>query len=161
MQLIPLTGTITMVNEHKILSGASDAAHTPHGDDNAPRRIFSFQKFLMQLIPLTGTITLLLRPSSRRNKGMQLIPLTGTITISYDLEEIYRIRMQLIPLTGTITAPAPDRLLPSADAAHTPHGDEIKQGMESCCFPSLVLFARQNQSSSIWSGISSQTTTVS
>ena len=100
MQLIPLTGTITM----------------PFGMSPLDK--------MMQLIPLTGTITAE-KQADPEIPPMQLIPLTGTITFRRGSGgRAGRRVMQLIPLTGTITCLAQPKLNNHDDTTHTPHGDD-------------------------------------
>ena len=98
MQLIPLTGTITLSasyagsmsldaahtphgddNHLQLIVGdtENDAAHTPHGDDNTTFAAVGRKGMMMQLIPLTGTITLSIISLDIRNIGCSSYPSRG------------------------------------------------------------------------------------
>ena len=69
MQLLPLTGTVTLRYRPPDLKPPDDATLTPHGDGNAKKFPCRFTRIKrMQLLPLTGTVTDFLQfvPSKRQ-----------------------------------------------------------------------------------------------
>ena len=102
MQLIPLTGTITMA-ENQNTAVVEDATYTPHGDDNSLRGWPTSLKIDATHTPHGDDNLLFSIPYVAGIRSwMQLIPLTGTITFWFWFLRGGR----------------------SEDATHTPHGDD-------------------------------------